>query len=342
MVRALADTQQWEWQNWFAPLGWLNVVDPFGEGSIGNLTVIAIAVVGSSGALVGVDKQRQCGAGMPPARVGKPARAHRLPTPLHTRLYLDRGSRFTWNIVAACLGLFLALLSGSMQELMTQDETTGKLFRDMFPAEELETAFLTYTSEFVGLLLAIATVGTALNYRHEEKTHLVEVQRAAGIKRSTPMVLATISTIWTALSCTLAAVAGTTAGAAIASQHPATARKVAVIASASQLFPMLAIGGIAILIQGSAPKLSALSWVPLLYCGTISLFGPLLKLPEWLSKTSAFGHTINYTSVTASAFVPQAIMVAIAVVAATLASSRVPARRFARHPTAGRGYWKHD
>lgn len=296
LLRAIADTQtDIAWVNWLTPLGWPRALHAFEGVQATGLKTLPLVLLVAATTLIRIDIRRGFNQGILPTPSERQRKPRRISGPLTLRLMLDKSTCFTWNIVALLTAAFFATLTGSIHELLEKDETSGKLFKEMFPGQQLEAAFLTYSAEFLGILLSVGALTVALTWRREEKERRTDLIRAAGTTRATPAYLASFSTFTAALQAVLCAAVGAVAGTCIGSTDPGEMWKVAAVANLSQIFPVLTLVGFALFIQGIAPKFSATAWVPLVVCATISLVGKLLKLDEKVIEFSVLGHTWDYS-----------------------------------------------
>jgi hypothetical protein len=85
-----------------------------------------------------------------------------------------------------------------------------------------------------------------------------------------------------------------------------------------QLPAVLVVAGIAALLVGVAPRLSALAWAVVVWALLAGLFGPLLSLPEWALRLSPFGW-VPRVPAEALDVVPLAGLALLAVALVTLA-----------------------
>jgi ABC-2 type transport system permease protein len=85
-----------------------------------------------------------------------------------------------------------------------------------------------------------------------------------------------------------------------------------------QLPAVLVVAGIAGLLVGVAPRLSALAWAVVVWALLAGLFGPLLSLPEWALRLSPFGW-VPRVPAEALDVVPLAGLAVLAVALVTLA-----------------------
>lgn len=289
LVRAVADIKDQDAIAWLSTLGWFRVVGPYNGNHAGHLVIQALVTVALAATWITLERQRECNTGLTPVRTATAPRQRKISSPWRLRLILDRGFVGTWLITIAVLSAFMASLSSSMDELLSQDEKTGQIFKQMFTEQDMQTAFLTYLADFLGILMVVAVVTLITRQRKEEVEGTVDLMRATGIPRQNPMALlvgnASCATALFALAAALGAYGGVKG-------NPDTGM-VALTANLSQVAPMLCLAGLAALLTGWHARWALLAWVPVIYSGTLTILGPLLTAPDWLLQTSAFGHAIN-------------------------------------------------
>jgi putative exporter of polyketide antibiotics len=74
--------------------------------------------------------------------------------------------------------------------------------------------------------------------------------------------------------------------------------------------------GVTALVAGSAPRWAGLAWVPFAASAVLTLLGPLLEAPSWLTRLSLFGHVhdldhIAQTLTAASVLVTLGLLTAV-------------------------------
>lgn len=292
MSRALADVQDLPFFSWITPLGWFGLVRPFTDDRFWVLGIgLLLTAVVAAAWLVG-ERGREFGMAIVPERTHKPRPPRNLTSPWRLRLTLDRGFHVTWVLTAFVLSAFMASLSSSMDELLQEDENTGQIFKQMFGDINLEVAFLTYMGDFLGIVVCVAAVASVLKLRTEERERFVDLMRAQGISRRLPMQLQTLSSGVFIGELALAMTAGSLIGVLSQSKHTSDVWRTAAAANAAQVAPMLALAGLTALLIGLCPKQAWVAWLPIIYSGLVTIVAPLFQAPEWLLKTSAFGHTI--------------------------------------------------
>ncbi|MEJ6014074.1 hypothetical protein WG936_09510 [Corynebacterium sp. H127] len=293
MSRAFADIKGLDFFNWITPLGWFGLVRPFTEDRWWVLLTVAIVTATIAVLWLLGERDRVFGMGILPVRENHAPKQRQIESGWKLRRILDQGFHYTWVITGFTLAAFMTSLSSSANDMLGEDETTGKIFKDMFGDADLEAAFLVYMADFLGIMLGVAAVASVLKIRAEERDRHVDLLRSRGIKRELPMQLQAASSIAFILKIILATVFGSILGVLAVSKHPEEMWQLAASANASQVAPMLALAGLTALLIGLWPQRSWVAWLPVMYSGTVTIIAPLFKAPQWLLESSAFGHSIH-------------------------------------------------
>lgn len=292
MSRALADVQNIDFFNWITPLGWFGLVRPFTDDrwwvlGIGLLITGAIASLWLLG-----ERGREYGMSILPARPERVKRPRRIANAWQLRHLLDRGFHVTWIATAFAISMFMSSLSASMDDLLKEDESTGQIFKQMFGDQNLEEAFLSYMADFMGIIVCVAAVAGVMKLKREEKDRHIDLIRAQGTTRELPMQLQAASSLLFIFEVAAAMAVGSVLGVFAQSERAFYVWDVAFSANAAQIAPMMALAGMTALLIGLWPQQAWVAWLPIIYSALVTIIAPLFKAPEWLLKTSAFGHTI--------------------------------------------------
>lgn len=302
-VRAYADaTDDAAWLNWLSPLGWKAVIDPYGANSAAACAGVAGACLVACAVLALADAHRPYSQSLVGNRRRRKARKAREYATVPAILWrLSRSPRVTWLIAVTAVEAFMVSLSGSIKDMIAQDANTGQMFAQLVPEGDLISGFIIYITMFSAMLITVATVSLMLGHRSMEREGKVDLFRAAGRARISPLA-EEIAVVFATLVLMLL---GVFAGGALSLDVQLW--DVLGKAVASQLGPTVFFLGISALLVGVAPRMANLAWLPVVVAALISTFGELFSFPEWLVAASPFGMT--YTL--ADAHVPQTILLVI-------------------------------
>ena len=140
-----------------------------------------------------------------------------------------------------------------------------------------------------GLIAAGYTISSALRPQSEEESGRVEGLLATGLSRSRWYLGYALVTVVGSLAVALAAGVGIGVGyAAVTGDGSAVLRLTG--ATFSQISGLLLLGALARLLYGVASRWAVLSWLALVFCYVVLLFGTLLDFPGWVIDVSPFSH----------------------------------------------------
>ncbi|GAB2516606.1 hypothetical protein CATRI_13035 [Corynebacterium atrinae] len=293
VLRSLADSEEIGWLNWLSPLGWKQVIAPYGDNSFTNAVLLAILCLALAGGLYLAEGHREYGRGLVQLRERTSKRSRKTRSIVHLQWLLHRGSAITWALVIAGITAMFLALTGSLSEWMSGDPAVGKVFEDLFNEGDLKTEFIRYIAKLSGILVAVAGVQSIIGQYSAERDGTAELMRSTGIRRWAPLGSLALIGLASVLLSTIALYSGGAAG--LASQHNTSASDYeALLPSAlSQFAPALLLVAFAVLIVGHTPRFSYFSWVPVAIASILTLFGPLFKLPMWLIDLSPFEHEVT-------------------------------------------------
>jgi ABC-2 type transport system permease protein len=137
------------------------------------------------------------------------------------------------------------------------------------------------------------TVSSALRPRGEEVQGRVEPVLASGLSRRRWLLGHLAVTVPGSVTALLACGAGLGLGFGLVTGDWDRFASM-VVACAVTVPAVLAVGGVAWLLHGWAPRAASLSWLALLFCAVVMFFGDLLDLPDMLVDLSPLAHLGDY------------------------------------------------
>ena len=292
IMRVLADTRDIAWLNWLSPLGWREIIGPYDTDDWATIALLALVCLLLAAGIALADRRRSHGAGLLPRRRQTGRRNRRVRGPLSLRWALSRGGLIAWVLIVAGLSALLMSLSGTIAELVDTDGDTGQIFRDLFGGDAAYEQFIAYISQVIGILIAAGGIQQITSHHAEEKARTIDLQRATGLRRWVPLGATSLVALLSVVAMTLALLTGGAAGLATQDSTVAGDYDSLFSAALSQLGPTVLLTGIAVLIVGLIPRLSAVAWAPLAAAAVISLMGTILQLPDQVIDASPFSHTL--------------------------------------------------
>jgi len=325
LLRAIGDSAaQLSWLSWLSPIGWAERFRPFAGEQwwvlLLAVAVILILLVAASALLV----RRDVGAGVLPARPGRPIAPPGLRSPLALAWRLQRGALLGWTIGSAIAGLSFGAIAQDMVQAAAQDPETAKMLARLGGSGSITDIYLAAILSWLGMLAAGYAVQSTLRLHAEETELRAEQVLATAVSRirwagSHLLVVALGSAVVLAIGGLVAGLAhGLRAGDLAGElprvlggalvQLPAVWVMAAVGAALFGLVPRLVVGG---------------TWAALAVVLFITTFGDFLRLGRWALDLSPFVHLPRVPAATFTA-TPLAWLLATAgvLVAAGLAGFR--------------------
>jgi ABC-2 type transport system permease protein len=280
------------WISWLSPIGWGQLMRPFGETEWVFLLLFAAWFVVTVAIAFALEARRDLGRGLLPEHRGPPRAAPRLLSPLGLAWRLNRGLFIGWAIGVAVLGGVFGAVSNAFDDLIRDVEEAADLFLRIGGTEELTDAFFAVIVGMMAIVIAVFTTQTVLRMRGEETDGLLEPVLATAVSRTRWM--AAHVTVAAVGSVALLLIIGVSAGllAGITTGELGTHLPTLTAAALTHVPAVLLIGGIAVLLVGAFPRVAGpLAWTIF----TVSLvtgpmFGQMLDLNQALLNISPFTH----------------------------------------------------
>jgi ABC-2 type transport system permease protein len=274
-----------------------------------------------------LEATRDLGAGLLPDRPGPRTASAFTRTPVGLTLRLQRWSILGWGIGILIGGLFFGTVATAMANLLGGNGAPAKIFLGGITGSVL-TGLLSYFTMADALLVAAFVLGSIITIRSEEANGSVELQWTGAISRvrwaaSRIVVPAVASLVVLAIS---GYAEGASYGAAI--HDPNQAGRFLGIAMA--YWPtMLLVIGLVVFLAGWLPRASiTASWAVYGVVVLVSMFGPLLKLPDWLSNNTPFTAVEHLTTKASFDGLPLIVLTVLAIVLTVLGLLRLRSRDF--------------
>ncbi len=280
------------WLSWLSPIGWGQLMRPFGDNDWWPLLLFAAWFVISISIAFILEARRDVGRGMLPERRGPARAAPGLLSPLGLAWRLNRGLLLGWAIGIAILGGVFGAVSNAFDDLIRDVEEAADLFQRIGGTDELTDAFFAVTIGMMGLIIAVYTIQTLLRMRSEEAGGLLEPIAATSVSRLRWM--AAHVSVAAGGSLLLLLLLGLTSGilAGLSASDLGGMLPDLTLAALVQAPAVLLLGGIATLLVGVLPRAAGpLSWAAF----TVALvagpmLGQMLDLPPLLLDLSPFTH----------------------------------------------------
>ncbi|GHG54498.1 ABC transporter [Sinomonas cellulolyticus] len=292
VLRGVADTVTGgDWMLWTNPMGWAELVRPAAERSLSPLVLLCAAGLATAAAACLLSRLRDYGGGLIGERAG-PAR-WRAGIWRHTAV-LNRAPALTWIAAFAFLGVVFGLVTGTMRDFYEHNT----FIRQMLAVRSTTEADLTMT--FVSLLLLMLALGAgafgvqiAARFAAEEDEGHAEWVLSAGISRQGYFAPAAAAAL-VAPALTMA-VGGTVLGVTAASTGAQVSAGDVVRQALVGIPALWLAAAVGLAFVGMLPTQRWIAWLLVVYWLVLTIFGPLLKAPDWLLDTSPFHVTPRIT-----------------------------------------------
>jgi ABC-2 type transport system permease protein len=310
---------------WITPFGWAEQVRAFADQRPMLVVMSFVWAVLLTGIGILISARRDVGSSLIAPRLSRAHARPYLSSPLGLAWRVDRAWLIWWLVGAALLGAIEGSILDSSLTAMTQNPSLLKIIEALGGAGNLASAFIVLMVGLFALAasgFAIATVGRLVT---AEGSGQAELELSAPMSRSRwaagHLVVAYLGSL--AIVVVGSVGLGLVYGASITDIPTSVGH--AVGAGLITVPAVWLVLGIAVLTLGFAPDRFFVGWVALGWCVIAGWFGAVLGLPEWLLKTSPFGHLPLWPSA-AMSWGPVLALAAISV-AMLLAAGRGLARR---------------
>jgi ABC-2 type transport system permease protein len=279
------------WVTWLSPIGWAELVRPFGGERWWVLALPVAATAVGVGLAFALAARRDQGAGLIQPRPGPAVAGRLLAGPAGLSWRLQRGWVAGWAAGFLVGGLAIGVVTKSIGKLVGSSAAVDKAISKIGGQAGLTDAYLAACMSLIGLVAAAYAVSVVLRLRADEEA-----------ERDEPLLASPVSRLRWGGSNLLIALAGTAAvlvaggvgvGLAfgIATSSLSTQLPSLIGAALVQLPAAAAVAAVAAAAVGLVPRWSApVGWTVLGACGFVGVFGPALNLSHWVLDISPFTH----------------------------------------------------
>jgi ABC-2 type transport system permease protein len=279
------------WMTWLSPIGWAELVRPFGGERWWVLALPVTAITTGTGAAFWLAGRRDQGAGLIQPRPGPATGGRLLAGPVGLAWRLQRGAIVGWASGFLVGGLAIGVVGNGIGKLIGTSHGVVKAIDKIGGQAGLTNAYLAGCMSLIGLVAAAYAVSAVLRLRSEETEQRVEPLLAGPVSRlrwgSSHLLVALAGTI----AVLLAAGLGVGFGFGAATSDLSTQIPRLLGAAQAQVPASLAVAAVAVVLVGLLPQASlAGGWTAMAVAGFIGLFGPALNLPQVALDISPFTH----------------------------------------------------
>lgn len=310
VLRGLGDTlEDAEWLLWTNPMGWAELMRPAAENDAGPFALLVGFGVAAAAAGAWLARRRDFGAGL--IRQGAGPERSTAGIARHT-VRLSRGPIASWLLTSALLGFIYGLVAGTMSGFFSENPFIQQVLAARAATEEdLVFAFVQMLTFVMSIVAAVFGVQLALRFAVEEDERRSEWVLSAPLARTgylAPTVALALGAPTVAI-----AVSGTVLGTTAAATGARADAWLVLLQTLAHAPAVWLAAALALALVGAAPQLRWIAWLALVYWIVLTLFGPVLKAPDWLMDTSPF-HAVPRITADDADWAPVAVVLAIAVV----------------------------
>jgi ABC-2 type transport system permease protein len=311
LVRALGDIGDGT-LSWFSPIGIAQKARPYADERWWPLLLLVAATAILFGAAAVLAFRRDLGAGLLASRPGPPAAAASLGHPLGLAFRLQRLSLLGWGAGVLVFGVAYGSIGPTIDAFIGQNQTLAELMAGTGGGSLTDLYFAT-AFQIMALIATGFAVQSTLRLRGEETAMRADLVLAGPVSRwrfgASHLVIACLGSVILLAVAGLAT--GLTYGLAGGNQEGVPGLLGAALVYAPAMWTLI---GLAVALDGLAPRWVGASWAILLACLVAGFLGPVLGIPTWIQDLSPFERVPRLPA--ASLALPP--LVALSVIAAAL------------------------
>lgn len=291
MLRVTADVTEASWLRWLTPLGWRDLVDPYGANDLRVLGLGLGAALTTGGLASLLYVRRDVDAAWLP-EVSTSRRRRRVHGPLDLLLCLGARSTMWWLLSLTVLTVLFTGMGSGMSEVLRTSQQTADALTALAGQGSVAAVYLRLVAETNALIIAVAVTVRALGAVSDERCGLTEVVLAQSVSRSRWYWSRVLDAL--ALGAVaLVASAGATAVVAESQFPHEQAAERSWAYTLSQGTGTLAVLGIVFCLVGLLPRLAGLSWAVVAWSAFTAFAGGILGVPQWVLDVSVLGHAVE-------------------------------------------------
>ena len=285
MLRAIGDIGDGT-VSWLSPIGIAQKARPFADERWWPLLVLAAVTMLLVAAAVALTVRRDLGAGLIAVRPGPATAAPWLGSPMGLAFRLQRGSLIGWGAGVVVIGVAYGWIGPTIDTFIGQNKALAEMM-SAGGGGSLTDSYFAASFRLMALIATGFAIQSAMRVRSEETATRADLILATPVSRW--RFAASHLAVAFAGSVILLAVAGLATGLSygVAGGGMGSVPRlfVAALVYAPAMWIMV---GLAIALDGLAPRLVGVSWGILLACVVEGFLGAVLGLPHWLQDLSPF------------------------------------------------------
>jgi polyether ionophore transport system permease protein len=292
LVRMFAgSTDERLWMRWTTPLGWLDVMDPYGAADARAL-IPAYAVPLVLGIVaVALRNRRDVGRSLLRPDAGRAARLRWLGGPTAFAWRGNAGVLFAWLIGLGAVAAVMGALVSTMMDWLAKDQDYQRVMTQYGLDQALTASgFLALLGQMLGLAVALQVAWRVGAVRAEEESGRADSLLSRPLTRLRWAGGHAALALGGAVA--LAVLSGACVWLGAAASGSGEISLSAAVGSVANVVPVIVLaGGLSVLCFGLAPRLTTAIPVTLVLAGyVVTLLGPALEWPSWVLDLSPFTH----------------------------------------------------
>ncbi|MEV6872523.1 ABC transporter permease [Amycolatopsis sp. NPDC051128] len=291
LLRGAGDsTVDARWLSWLSPIGWVQQLRAFAGERWWVLLLLVAAALVTGAAAYWLLPRRDVGVGFLPPRPGPATAAPGLRTPFALAWRLHRGPLLGWTIGTAVVGAVFGSIASGIGGLVGSSPQAQEIMARLGGSEALTQAFLAAMAGMFAMVASLYGIQAVLRMRGEETAIRLEPVLATSVGRlrwaAGHLVFAFFGTALLLLA------AGLFMGLANGLRTGDVGGSVgdSLAGMLVQLPATWVVIALAVTIFGLLPGFSAAAWAVGSLALLISLFGPVVNLPQAVLDVSPFQH----------------------------------------------------
>ena len=292
LLRAVGDAASGtSWLRWASPLGWAEQMRVYANPRWGVTILFVLSAAALAGGAALLAAHRDLGAGLLPARAGRPEAPPWLRSPLALAWRLQRETLYGWAAGFALAGAVFGSAARGIGPMLNTSAQARQIFIRLGGHSGLVAAYLAAVIAMMGLAAAAYAIAAILRLHGEESQGRAEPVLAASVGRvrwaGSQLLVAALGSAGLLVvgGLAMALGEGLTSGG-LAAQLPRL-----IGAGLAQIPAAWVMAGLAVALYGLAPRIAVTgAWTALGVATLITLLGPATRLAQAVLDVSPFSH----------------------------------------------------
>jgi len=285
LVRAITDITNDNF-TWLSPIGWATKTEVFVNNKPFSLVLCLISVVILLFVSFALNKNRDIGSGLLSIDSKVKKTSPLLKSAFGFTFYLEKFVIMAWVYIAIALGVSYGSVFGSLDSFM-KNQTIATIL-EQGGATSMAISFIPIVTMIIVVFATIPSVSLIIKLNNEEKNERIEQLYALPLSRNKLLLNQTILAVIVSACCIFLGALATWFTNVVVMSNPIGVKSF--IESAIAYYPaMLFFISIAVFLLGWLPKILRVIWIYLIYSFFIVYFGGILKVPDFMNKTSPLG-----------------------------------------------------